>query len=408
MMGAQIAPQWLISSFVRSVSALGATAPKEEIERTGMALLERWCSPQRHHHTLSHLVAVLQAVDELAQETHNPELLRVAAWYHGAVFDPTVATDFKRAAGEHKAASAQLALEQLLALGVPEALAARVHDLILNLRRHDADPSDVDALALNDADLASLAVEPQKYKEYRRRVRHEYSHVEDLPFLSAREAIITRLLSRRRIFMSPLAVQWEEPARQNLAAELARVRAELARLGAVPSQPEAPAPALPQASTGPDTTEPWLRPATVDRSAAARFAPKEAPASREPRPVAGPPASNGPVSPGRPGGVPQMAPAKGRTPASAGTPDDDEAECIGVPYEEQQRRPKGEDRAATSGIERAPETVRRIPRRGVARPDDAAPSSTAPSGASPARPGRRPSTPGAEGRHSTGGLFNPL
>src|SRR5699024_8172834 len=40
-----------------------------------------------------------------------------------------------------------------------------------------------------------------------------------------------RLLKRRRLFVSPFSLAWEEPARENLAAELSHLRARLAELG---------------------------------------------------------------------------------------------------------------------------------------------------------------------------------
>src|SRR5690606_4057066 len=98
--------------------------------------------------------------------------------------------------------------------------------------RHDADPADADSLALSDADLGTLAVEPQRYAAYRAAVRAEYAHLPLRDYLEARVAIITKLLARRRLYGSPLGVVWEEPARENLSAELQRLQGELSRLRA--------------------------------------------------------------------------------------------------------------------------------------------------------------------------------
>lgn len=400
-MGAQYAPQWLLSAFVRSVNALGASAPREEIERIGSALLERWSTPDRHHHDVSHLVSVLQAVDSMQEETHNPELVRVAAWYHGAVFDATMAPSSKRPIGEDKVASARLAHDQLTELGVSERLATRVHDLILKLQRHEADPADVDALALCDADLATLAVEPQKYKEYRRRVRAEFAHIDEDTYLLARRAIITRLLGRPRLFVSPLAAQWEEPARQNLGAELCRVDTCLAKLGvALPDSSCAGT----DAPTAGGTKAQGARPAT---ERPARFAREGSHARGDTHVIPAVPAPGAAGRPGTRGGLPHMAPA-GRS-AETASPDEDDSEVIGVPFEEQVARPRREDTSAASGMERTPATARVLPRRvSVVRPDQARPDASAPTGASPTRPARRTSTPDDGDDLSTTGLFRPL
>ena len=85
-MGTQDVPQWLISAFARSCRAAGATADRAALEATARRLLDRWSTGERHHHTVRHLVDVLARVEELAGETHHPDLVRLAALYHGAVF----------------------------------------------------------------------------------------------------------------------------------------------------------------------------------------------------------------------------------------------------------------------------------------------------------------------------------
>ena len=229
-MGVHDAPQWLLSAFVRSVQAVGGTADTDEIRRTGEALLVRWTAPERHFHNLRHLVDVIARVDELTEETYDPELVRLAAWYHGAIFDSAERAAYANRGGEDEVASARLAYDELTALGVPAEKAQRVHDLVVRLARHNPDPADPDSAVLCDADLAMLATEPQRYRTYLEDLRAEYAHVPVDKFLQAREHILRKLLARKQLFVSPLSERWEEPARQNLTAELARVEKELAKL----------------------------------------------------------------------------------------------------------------------------------------------------------------------------------
>lgn len=372
-MGAHDAPHWLLPAFVRSVSALGATAPRDRIEATGRRLLERWSSADRHHHGVTHLVAVLQRVDALAQETHDPEVVRVAAWYHGAVFDTKPLNEYLRVAGENKPASAVLAKAELLELGVPERIAGRVHDIILSLTRHDADPADVDCLALCDADLGTLAVEPQKYKDYRKRVRDEFAHIDPRSYVEARIAIITRLLARRRLFLSPLATAWEEPARQNLAAELVKLKAELA--------------ALPPRAEG--ETVPVPMPATPHAGA------------RHETSHFGRDESRTPSAQWATGTIP-LPPTAVTNPASPA--DDDDPELIGVPFEERRTAPaRREDLAATSGIERVPQGARDVPRRVSIVGGTSTTSPNAPSAHTPVSPSAStPATPGTQTQTAPG------
>ena len=229
-MGVIDAPQWLLPAYVRSVRALGASAPVEDIGQSGRALIEMWSSPDRHFHNLKHAINMLARVDELADESHDPDMIRMATWYHGCVFSSASEQTYRRNGGEDEVASAAYAAGDLHKLGLPDATVDRICALILNLKHHSLPHNDIDALALNDADLGALAVEPQQYKRYRRMVREEYAHIPVEDYLRARLTIITRLLDREMLFSSPLGQRWERPARQNLQAEKQRLTDELARL----------------------------------------------------------------------------------------------------------------------------------------------------------------------------------
>jgi len=229
-MGVIDAPQWLLPAYVRSVRALGASAPVEDIGQSGKALIEMWSSPDRHFHNLKHAINMLARVDELADESHDPDMIRMATWYHGCVFSSASEQTYRRNGGEDEVASAAYAAGDLHGLGLPDATVDRICALILNLKHHSLPHNDIDALALNDADLGALAVEPQQYKRYRRMVREEYAHIPVEDYLRARLTIITRLLDREMLFSSPLGQRWERPARQNLQAEKQRLTDELARL----------------------------------------------------------------------------------------------------------------------------------------------------------------------------------
>ena len=222
-MGGNDAPQWLISAFVRACKSAGATAPRDEIEATALRLLDRWDQPDRIHHNIKHLVDVLAKVDQLVPETHDPDLVRLAAWYHGAIFNSQPRNAYAHRGGEDEVASGNLAGYELMELGVPEPAADRVQEIVTSIAGHHGG-DDVDIQALCDAELGTLAVEPQRYAAYRRDVRAEYQHIPIRDYLAARIAILTKLLKRKKIFLSPLGRDWEDPARQNLTAELERLK----------------------------------------------------------------------------------------------------------------------------------------------------------------------------------------
>ncbi|GAB2467708.1 hypothetical protein [Xylanimonas ulmi] len=224
------APQWFRSSFARAARGAGATATDDELADAAESLVARWSTQARHFHNLKHLATTLHRVDELAQETHDADLVRLAAWFHGAVFSSDTKATYELKGGEQTPASAELARKELTQLGVPAARADRVAALVDSLLRHQPAPGDTDAQVLNDADMSMLAVEPQHYKKYAAAVRAEYAHIPQRDFLRARIRILERLLKRGRIFLSPMGAAWENPARQNVEAELSRLIKEQAAL----------------------------------------------------------------------------------------------------------------------------------------------------------------------------------
>jgi len=67
---------------------LPPSAPDGAAERVGKDLIARWNEPQRHYHTANHLAAVLEVIDEFADRAADADAVRLAAWYHDAVYDP--------------------------------------------------------------------------------------------------------------------------------------------------------------------------------------------------------------------------------------------------------------------------------------------------------------------------------
>lgn len=257
-MEAKDVPQWVTQSFVRSLVNAGATASHEEILSCCGDLIRAWRAPDRFEHGFQHLLDMLSRVDSLAPETPNPDLVRIATWFHGIVFSTSDLDVYTRNGGEDEHASAQIAQDQLTLLGLSPETIKVVKKLIIGLKKRGLQRTDTGSFqpineaencidtgsillsetgkfeaidmnqhALCDAHLGALAVEPQRYRKYALRIREEYAHIPLTHFLAARIKIVQRLLARKKLFMSPLASSWEDTARQNLTVELAALNAEL-------------------------------------------------------------------------------------------------------------------------------------------------------------------------------------
>ncbi|MER5650710.1 metal-dependent phosphohydrolase [Streptosporangium sp. NPDC002524] len=189
----------------RSLAGLGA-------DPLGSELITRYDEPHRRYHTTAHLEAVLTHVDALAGHAEHPDLVRLAAWFHDAVYDPR--------RGDNEERSAALAERALPELGLPAEAVATVARLVRLTVTHDPAPGDADGAVLSDADLAILGASPEVYARYAAAVREEYGFVPDDAFRAGRAAVLRSLLDLPVIFR---VADLEEAARANIAAELERL-----------------------------------------------------------------------------------------------------------------------------------------------------------------------------------------
>ncbi|MGV9690758.1 HD domain-containing protein [Streptomyces sp. NPDC003444] len=187
----------------------------------GRNLLARWAEPQRRYHTVDHLRAVLDRVDELTDqggEGGELELVRLAAWFHDAVYRPD--------RSENEERSALLAEKALTEAGLTPHEVAEVARLVRLTVTHDPDDGDLNGETLCDADLAILASDPDTYARYAAAVREEYAFVPEDTFREGRAAVLRHLLDLPRLFRTPYgAAVWEEKARENVERELKELRA---------------------------------------------------------------------------------------------------------------------------------------------------------------------------------------
>ncbi|MFD8149884.1 hypothetical protein ACFY3O_30750 [Streptomyces sp. NPDC001046] len=206
-------PEILRVRFVRALEAARGPAGGPDPAPYADNLLARWQEPARRYHTAEHLTAVLDRVDELERYARDPDVVRLAAWFHDAVYLPD--------RSENEERSARLAERALPEAGVPDRKVAEVARLVRLTVTHDPAGDDPDGQVLCDADLAVLASPPSAYAAYTAAVREEYHFVPNAAFRAGRAAILRQLLDLPRLFRTPHgAAEWEATARYNLASEL--------------------------------------------------------------------------------------------------------------------------------------------------------------------------------------------
>lgn len=191
-------------------TGLGAAAGDARLYET---LRARYAEPQRHYHTMQHLDECFARLAESRTDAERPYEVELALWFHDAVYD------VRRHDNEEQ--SAAWAATGARDAGLPTAVADRVHVLIM-ATRHDRMPDTPDARLLVDIDLSILASPVDRFDEYERQVREEYSWVPDALFRSRRREILAGFLARPHIFGTARFQAVAEPrARANLARSIA-------------------------------------------------------------------------------------------------------------------------------------------------------------------------------------------
>ncbi|HEY9483350.1 MAG TPA: metal-dependent phosphohydrolase, partial [Micromonosporaceae bacterium] len=75
----------------RWCQALPADCGSAAAQAAGAELVARWSEPARRYHTVDHLAFMLTVLDEAAEFASDIHAVRLAAWFHDAVYDPHVA-----------------------------------------------------------------------------------------------------------------------------------------------------------------------------------------------------------------------------------------------------------------------------------------------------------------------------
>ena len=190
---------------------------------------EAYRSPGRHYHTWDH---VLDCVEKLrSMPCEAPRAAFLALVFHDAVY----------VAGrkDNEEQSAILAADVIAEhANLPEAELAAIQELILATRDHHAPKgSSPDLRTVLDIDMSILGAPPEAYEAYAEAVKREWCPAVVTPaqFAAGRMAFLKTLLAGDSIYATAEGrARWQRPALENIARELARLRASRgpwARLG---------------------------------------------------------------------------------------------------------------------------------------------------------------------------------
>lgn len=166
----------------------------------------------RHYHTLLHLQNMYNQLIEIEYLIEDFDTVLFSLYYHDIVYSAT--------AKDNEEKSAEMAIQRMRSIGVPENEIEKCSDQILATKSHMVSKNK-DTNLFTDADLSILGMKWEDYEIYFRQVRKEYAIYPDLLYKPGRRKVLKHFLGMERIFKTDHFYQkLESQARINLEKEL--------------------------------------------------------------------------------------------------------------------------------------------------------------------------------------------
>ncbi len=175
-----------------------------------------YCAPGRYYHTLQHIEEMMSEISlnvNLNMFDWRRKAMMTAALYHDIVYSPL--------AKDNEEKSVEMYLEMTKDnMTSPEEIRF-VTSLILATKNHEAE--DLMQNLFIDADLAILAAPRDRFNEYERQIRAEYSMAPDVLYNKGRAEFVSDMLARPKIFLTNEFAKKEAAARSNLQSLLTKL-----------------------------------------------------------------------------------------------------------------------------------------------------------------------------------------
>lgn len=180
-------------------------------------LVKRYTELQRHYHTLEHVGAMIDLLDECGDSVHDKTAVALSIFFHDWVYDPQ--------RNDNETESVRIFAEFAQAVNLTAPLTERVMHFIERTITHTlpdvGHAEDGDLALFLDFDLEVLSRQTDDYDRYARQIRREYSHVADNEYRKARAQVLKGFLKRERLYFSDRFFESREgAARRNLEWEI--------------------------------------------------------------------------------------------------------------------------------------------------------------------------------------------
>lgn len=174
-------------------------------------LLEAYSEPQRHYHTIQHIVECLAFFHQIKNQLNDPIAVELAIWFHDAIYNPQ--------AIDNEEKSAEL-MEQHCSQLFENTKIQKVYKWIIATKTH-LPTTDQDLNYLLDIDLAILGSSKQRFAEYEQQIQQEYSWVEAELYRVKRAEVLNYFFEMKPLYQTEYFKNLlEEQAKYNLTSRI--------------------------------------------------------------------------------------------------------------------------------------------------------------------------------------------
>lgn len=168
----------------------------------------------RAYHTFDeHILPGLHLLNTIKGICKNCNLVELAWWYHDIIYIP--------GSSHSEVISADKAFFDCIQLGYGQKIATTVRNLVMATQHSKAEAWNTqDEKVIHDLDLVTLGGEPEAYDKYTKKIREEYSFVNDKDFAQGRLQILEKFVSSELYLTKYFQDNYEKKALDNLRREI--------------------------------------------------------------------------------------------------------------------------------------------------------------------------------------------
>ena len=178
-------------------------------ERLYDLLYHAYQEPQRHYHTVQHIVECLELFHQVKTQLDDMVAVELAIWFHDVVYDPQ--------ASDNEEQSAQFMQKHCANIVEKEKL-EKAAQWIIATKKHQA-TNDQDLNTLLDIDLAILGSRNARFTEYEQQIQQEYAWVESELYQRKRAEVFNHFYQMKPLYQTEyFRRKFEINAKLNLTA----------------------------------------------------------------------------------------------------------------------------------------------------------------------------------------------